>query len=70
LRGSAAGAADAARSPGNWAEINAPAARQDDKTRKHQQLPIIVVVAGNGLSFDHEGGSDWETLRQTVELMA
>jgi hypothetical protein len=70
LRGPAAGPADAARSPGNRTEIDAPAARQDNKTRKHQQLLIIVVVPGNSLSFDNKGGSDRETLRQTIELMA
>jgi len=60
----------AARPPVNRAEIDAPAARQDDKTRKHLQLPIIVIVPGNSPSFDDKGGSDRETLRQPVELVA
>jgi hypothetical protein len=47
-----------------------PAARQDDKTRKYLQLPIIVVVPGNSPSFDDKGGSDRETLRQPIELVA
>jgi hypothetical protein len=65
----AAGPPAARQRRGIAAKVDAVAAWQHDKSRKYPQIFIIFVVRRDGPAFDHEGGSDRKTLRQTANFV-
>jgi hypothetical protein len=51
------------------AKVDAAAAWQHDKSGKYPQIFIIFAIRRDRPAFDHEGGSDRKTLRQTAKLV-